>query len=222
MNRLSLATFVRSKCGISGSDTTTIGATGEWADVVSAVDEAYEDIQNSRHDWLFLRTEFSFVTIAQQGEYAYASAPLLLTNFGSWVDDQFTIYKTAITNEQRLCHWKNYDQFRNVYLFGSQRSQYSQPVNICVSPTKSLLLGPIPEDASYTIRGFYQKTPDVMTLDDSTPLLPVRFHKLIAYNAMQLLAVNESATELFDWGSMKGATLQAELEADQLPPIIIL
>lgn len=222
MNRLSLALFVRRKCGISGSNATTIGAIGEWSDVVAAVDEAYENVQTSRHDWLFLRTAFSFTTIAQQGEYAHASAPLSLTDFGSWIDDEFTIYKTAVTNEQRLSHWKDYDQFRNVWLFGSQRSQYSQPTCITISPTKSLILGPAPEDTSYTIQGFYQAVPDVMTADADIPILPVRFHKIIAYEAIKLLGVGEVAAELIDSGEYKRNELQAALEADQLPPITFI
>lgn len=222
MNRLSLALFVRRKCGISGSNNTTINAIGEWSDVVAAVDEAYENIQTSRPDWLFLRTAFSFVTVTQQGDYPYASAPLSLTDFASWIDDEFTIYKTAVTNEQHLSHWKDYEQFRRVWLFGSQRTQYSQPANIVISPTKSLTLGPAPEDASYTVQGFYQKIPDVMTADADIPIFPVRFHKIIAYEAIKLLGVGEVAAELIDSGEYKRNELQAALEADQLPPITFI
>ena len=222
MNRLSIAQFVRRKCGISGSETTTVGATGEWSDVVSAVDEAYEDIQNERPDWLFLRTAFSFVTVAEQAEYAYASAPLSLADFGRWVDDCFRIYKTSISNEQWLTQWRNYDAFRDTFLLGSQRTQYGQPANITISPSKSLILALAPDDTSYTISGYYYKTPDVMDADADIPIIPARFHKLIAYNAIQLLAVNESAAELFEWGKIRSERMNAMLESDQLPPMIFL
>ncbi len=222
MNRLSIAQFVRRKCGISGSETTTVNATGEWSDVVSAVDEAYEDIQNARPDWLFLRTAFSFVTVAQQAEYAYDAAPLSLTDFGRWVDDCFRVYKDSIDNEQWLTQWRNYDNFRDVFMLGTQRTQYGQPVNITISPSKSLILSLAPDDTSYTIGGYYYKTPDVMSVDADIPILPLRFHKLIAYKAIQLLAVNESAAELYEWGNLKSVEMTAMLESDQLPPMIFL
>lgn len=219
MDRLALAQFVRRRCGISGSETTTANASGEWATIVNAVDDAHEEVQLEREDWLFLRKSFSFVTVAQQGEYAPGSAPLSLSDFSSWVDDQFTIYKTSITNERRLEHWKNYDAFRNNFLIGSLRTQYNQPTTIVIAPNKSLVLGQAPEDNSYTVQGFYWRTPAVMASDTDEPIFPDRFHKIIAYKAIMIMAVTESASELFEYGQMKYQEILSQLERDQLPQI---
>ncbi len=217
MNRLSLAKFVRSKCGISGSETSTDNATGEWSDVVSAVDEAYEQVQLEREDWLFLRKPFSFIAVTGQGEYAPSSAPLSLADFSSFVPDEFRIYKDSINNETFLVHWKDYDAFRNAYLLGAMRTQYSSPTDIVISPSKSLILALAPNDATYTVSGFYWRTPAVMTTDTDEPIFPVRFHKIIAYKAIHMLGINEAAAELIDWGHERYAELLGQLERDQLP-----
>ena len=221
MNRLSLSQFVRRKCGISGTDATTVTASGEWANVVSAVDEAYEKIQTEREDWLFLRKSFSFVTVAEQGEYEYDAAPLSLTDFGSWVDDQFRIYKTSIANETWLLQYKDYDTFRNQFLIGSIRTQYSAPTCVVVSPSKSLILGLAPEDTSYTVSGYYWRSPHEMTLDADEPILPSKFHKIIAYKAIEMLGVNEVATELIDYYRSEYVDFMARMEREQLPTMTV-
>lgn len=221
MNRLSLAQFVRSKCGISGSETTTVSASGEWSNIVSAVDEAYEMVQLEREDWLFLRKAFSFTVVAEQGEYAYASAPLSLTDFASWVPDEFRIYKTSIANETFLTHWKDYDAFRDAYLLGSMRTQYSAPTDIVISPSKSLILALAPADTNYVVSGYYWRTPAVMADDDDEPIIPARYQKIIAYKAIEMLGINESAVELVDYGRERYAELLGQLERDQLPTLLV-
>jgi hypothetical protein len=219
MNRLELAQQLRRDCGISGNETTTINASGEWGDVVNWVDRAWRDIQLRHPDWLWMRRSFSFATVAQQSEYAPGSAPLSLADFASWVPNSFRIYKDSIANETRLNHWFSYENFRNRYLIGSLRTSYSQPTEIVISPNRSLILALPPNDASYTVSGDYQKIPTVMTLDTDTPDMPERFHMAIIYRAMFFAGVKESAGELIEAGNLEYRRLLDRLELDQLPPI---
>ncbi len=219
MNRLQLAQQLRRDCGISGSDSTTINATGEWADVVNWIDRAWQDIQMDRPNWLWMRETASFVTIAEQAEYPIDAAPLSLTNFASWVPGSFRIYKDTIGNETILAEWDSYDQFRNVYLIGTNRTSYGYPSSIVVSPTKSLILASPPNDASYTVSGDYHKLPTVLSVDADEPNMPARFHMLVVYRAMKFSGYKESASELLALSKEERIRLTNLLEIDQLPKI---
>lgn len=220
MDRLELAQELRRECGISGSEATTVDASGEWSDVINWIDKAWLAIQNERPDWLWMRKTASFTTVAQQAEYPYASAPLSLTDFAEWVDGTFRIYKTTIADETWLNQWLSYDQFRDAYLYGTLRASYSQPTEIVVSPTKSLILALPPDDTSYTVSGDYRKAPAAMTGDSGVPDMPERFHMLIVFRAMMYFGAKESAAETYDHGQKEYKILRAQLMRDQLPQIV--
>lgn len=219
MNRLQLAQQLRRDCGISGSETTTVDASGEWSDVVNWIDRAWEDIQLDRPNWLWMRTTASFSTVAEQAEYPYASAPLSLTDFARWVPRSFRIYKTSIGNEMILDEWESYERFRDTYIIGSQRTSYGYPSSIVVSPTKSLILALPPDDTSYTISGDYYKVPTVLSDDTDEPDMPSRFHMLIVYRAMEFAGFKESANELITLAQKNIVRMTRLLEDDQLPTV---
>lgn len=219
MNRLQLAQQLRRDCGISGSETTTANATGEWSNVINWIDRAWQDIQIDRPNWLWMRATASFTTVAQQAEYPYASAPLSLTNFAQWVPRSFRIYKTSISNEMILDEWASYEQFRDTYLIGTQRTSYGYPSSIVVSPTKSLILALPPDDTSYTVSGDYYKLPTVLSDDSDEPDMPSRFHMLIVYRAMELAGFKESASEMIAVAQKNIVRMTRLLEDDQLPRI---
>ncbi len=219
MNRLQLAQQLRRDCGISGSETTTVDASGEWSDVVNWIDRAWEDIQLDRPNWLWMRTTASFSTVAEQAEYPYASAPLSLTDFARWVPRSFRIYKTSIGNEMILDEWESYERFRDTYLIGSQRTSYGYPSSIVVSPTKSLILALPPDDTSYTISGDYYKVPTMLSADTDEPDMPPRFHMLIVYRAMEFAGFKESANELITLAQKNIIRMTRLLEDDQLPTV---
>lgn len=221
MNRLELAQQLRRDSGISGEESTTIGATsGEWSDVVNWVDRAWRDIQNEHTNWQWMRATASFSTIAGQAEYPYASAPLSLSNFASWLPGTFRIYKNTIDNELIL-QQLDYRHFRDIYILGTTRATYGYPSAITVSPTKSLILALPPEDTSYTVLGDYQKTPTAMSLDTDSPDMPERFHMAIVYRGMMFAGFKESASELIQLGVTEYKKLIESLEFDQLPNVTI-
>lgn len=221
MNRLELAQQLRRDCGISGSETTTINASGEWGDVVNWIDRAWNDIQIAHDDWMWMRKSFSFSTIAQQAIYAPAGAPLSLSDFGSWMPGTFRIYRDSIQSEIPLNFWHSYDQFRDTYLIGSLRSSYGQPTEVCAGPDKSLILALPPDSTNYTILGDYIKSPTILTLDASIPDMPARFHMLIVYEAMKYAGYKEGANELLMMHSSEKNRLLTLLEIDQLPKMVI-
>jgi len=219
MNLLEMATELREMCGVSGSETTTVSASGEWSVLINAINRAWESIQRARPNWLWMRGTVSFSTVAQQGEYAYSAAPLSLTDFAEWDVDTFRIYSGSVSNEQWL-FYKEYQDFRDHWLFGATRTSYSRPTDFTVSPSKSLIFGAAP-DAVYTVTGDYYKTPSTLSGDSAIPGMPTRFHRLIVYEAMKYAGRRESAIEIIEEARAESYKLRAELEIDQLPRLIV-
>lgn len=219
MNLLQMATELREMCGISGSETTTVSATGEWLVLINAINRAWDAIQRSRPNWLWMRGTVSFSTVAQQGEYAYSAAPLSLTDFAQWDTNTFRIYDGSVSNEQWL-FYQEYRYFRDYWLFGATRTAYSKPTEFTVSPTKSLILGAAP-NAVYTVTGDYYKAPSSLSGDSGEPGMPSRFHRLIIYEAMKFAGRRESAIEIIEEARIESSRMMAELEIDQLPRLVI-
>lgn len=224
MNLLQLVNRTVMESGVTGtsfSNTTVQGATGELLRFTTWVNQAWQDLQNE-HDgnWNWMRSDFSFNTIAQQAEYPYASALLSLTNFASWDKDTFRIYKTSIGNETYLSHLE-YRNFRDQFLIGSLRTSYSYPSRFTISPTQSIILALPPDDTSYVISGQYQTVPSTLSVDADTPEMPTRFHMLIVWGALIAGGWYENAPEMLARGTKEYKKLKAGLEHNQLPAIAI-
>jgi len=224
MNLLQLVNRAVMESGVTGTsvtNTTVQDATGELLRFSTWVNQAWQDLQNE-HDgaWNWMNNEFSFVTVAQQAEYPYASAPLSLTDFGSWNKDTFRIYKNSIGNETYLPHLE-YRYFRDQYQLGTLRTSYSQPSVFTISPSQSIILALPPDDTSYVIAGQYQNTPSTLSADTDTPDMPTRFHMLIVWGALIAGGWYENAPEMLARGTKEYKKLKAALEHNQLPSVTV-
>lgn len=224
MNLLELVNRTVMESGVTGtsfSNTTVQGATGELLRFTTWVNQAWQDLQNE-HDgnWNWMRDEFSFNTVAQQAEYPYASAPLSLTNFGSWDKDTFRIYSTSIGSEMYLEHLE-YRYFRDQFLIGSLRTSYSYPSRFTISPSQSIILGLPPNDTSYVISGQYQTSPSALSADTDTPEMPARFHMIIVWLALIRGGWYENAPEMLALGTKEYKKLTAALVKNQLPAVAV-
>lgn len=220
MNLLQLAQRLRLEVGASGNDSTVSGAVGEWARLVAWCNTAWEDIQRRHLEWNWRRQSISFSTIASQGEYAYAASPLSITSFASWDITRFRVYKTSIGNENFMSYLP-YDRFIDTYRIGTTRTTEGYPNVITVSPINSLLVSLIPNDTSYTISGTYYKGLSTLSNDSDTPEMPDRFHMAIVYLAMMDYGFYEGAPEVVQRAERKFNRIFAQLEVDQLQPLII-
>ncbi len=165
MDYLTLCKRAVIEAGTSGVNglTTTADARGEWLRFVTWVNQAWLDIQTERDDWLFMRKSKAFNLIPNQAEYNITTAPLSITDYGSWVDDSFRIYLTDPNREMRISQMA-FIPFRDTYLIGSLRVSYSMPTVVSVSPTQSLIFA-LPPDSAYTVIADYQRTPQSLTHD---------------------------------------------------------
>lgn len=211
---------------ISGvSPSTTTGQSGRLAKVVNWVAEAWLRIQNHRDDWLWMRGEFSKPTIA--GTSAYTGASWSITDLARFVVDQdsigyfpVTLYKTAtgVADEGPISYIP-YPTYRSRYGRGAQTN--NRPVEYSIGPAGQFLLGPIPDD-DYTVRGEYFKTPQRFAADSDVPTgLPARFHEIITWRALMLLAEHDEAITSITTAANNYSEILNQLENDQLPRITL-
>ncbi len=216
MTFLELCKRLRQEAGISGTGpASVVSQTGELKRIVDWILSADQDVQNKRKNWKFLQNDFSFNTVA--GTQVYSLADVSLTELATWKRDGFRIYLTATgtADEQRLtyCDW---DYFKDVYLFGGNRSVSERPMKFTIKPDKSIAFWPNP-DAIYTCAGEYFKRAQAMTVDSSEPLFPEEYHMLLVWMGLISYAEYEGAQEAYSKGMRNVGPLMAQLEADQLP-----
>lgn len=218
MNLLQLARRLALEVNSTYQGVTTVGLTGEPAQLVQWIQSAWLDIQSAHQDWAWLRKSASFNTVS--GKASYSISDISLTDFGKWDTDTFRIFDTAVgyATEARLSLIE-YDQWRNQYQYGTARTTLAQPTGIAVLPDKSLGLGPVPP-AGYTITGDYYSAPVELVSDLDIPAMPTQHHMAIVYRAMMHYGAFNAAPEVYQRGEQEYNRIIRRVESDRLPEIL--
>jgi len=221
MTFLELCQMVSRESGTaSGSlPSSVVGQTGRLLKIVSWTASAWTQIQNHRNAWLWMRGEFSGTTTAPTAKYMPASWGL--TRHAAWItdDDSATIYlqSAGVADEGPLIHilWKDYRQ-----RFGRGTQVAGKPTHYAISPAGEFCLGPIPDDV-YVVNGEYRKSPQSLTANSDVPEMPARFHELVAWYGLLLLAEHDEGQIHIAMALRRYRDLIGELERDQLGTILI-
>ena len=225
MTFLELCQRMRQECGISGTGpSTVVSQTGNLKRIVDWVNTAWIDIQTTHQDWDWMRASASFPTVASQAMYELGTGTgtvgVSVATFGRWDRDTFRNYVTSVgTNSEVFMGFVHYDTWRDSYMYGAQRSTTTRPIDMSISPTKGIALGP-PPTAGYTITGDYFSAPLDMTLDADVPALPAQFHMAIIYRAMMSYGAYEAAPEVYQRGELEFGKLMRRMTADRVPETI--
>lgn len=212
MTFLALCQRLRQEAGLSGTGPASVlSQTGEMKRIVDWISSAYEDVQNLHATWRFLRTDFSFPTIASTQDYTPAAVSL--TSFGSWIKKDLRIYQSV--NDEDFLEYYPWEIFREAYFFGSHRTQTGRPTVVTVKPNNALALWQIP-DAVYTVSGEYYKSAQSMTANADTPLIPERFQMIIIWKGLMHYGAYTGADEKYAHGQNEYKRLISMLEFDQL------
>lgn len=216
---LTLCQNVARESGIvSGvNPTTVVGQSGDLLKIVNWVAKSWEEIQNDSEAWLWMRKEFS--DSLTQGTKKYSLASLNITDGAAFVEevDAYTVYDPAIgvADEGELIYM-TYNEWKKAYDRGAQTQD--RPSRFSFHPDGSFLVGPIP-DKTYTIRGIYRQETVVLSANADVPDMPVRFHDVIEYRALQFLNEHEEASVGYAGASANYSKLYAALQRDQLPDV---
>jgi hypothetical protein len=220
MTYLEIVNAVRERCGASGGAlTTTVGQTGVSLQYCNWVNDAWFDIQSEYEDWFFMRARFSFDTVNLQQIYTPAQANT--TNFANYKKNSLRIYVKSIgTNSELWLPVREYEYFRNLYLFGAMRNVSQKPVECTIDPlNKNMLLGGIPNSQICTINGEYYTAPQVMSASTDVPSMPAEYHKAIMYKSMMHYAGFDAASEVYQMGEKGYNKYFSQLELNQLPQV---
>jgi hypothetical protein len=180
VNRLAL------ECGVSGPELTDVtGQTGEAQRLVTWVNAAWTDIQNTHQDWDWMRTSASFTTVNGRAEYPLGAgagtAGVSVATFNRWARDTARNYLTSIgTDDEIFMDWIPYDAWRNTYQYGAIRDTVTRPVQFSISPDKGICLGPSPL-VGYTITCDYFTAPTDLEVNADAPTMPAQWQMAIVY-----------------------------------------
>ncbi len=194
--------------------TSVVNQTGEFQRIVDNVSQGWQDLQNERQNWDWMRSSqllgggVSFATISGQAEYQLGTGPgtvgVAADAFASWVKRSFRDQTTTSgVQDQIFLAWISYEAWRNAYSYGAQQTVETRPVAIAVGPNNSICVGPWPTSV-YTLTGDYFRAPAIMTTDTDTPTdLPLQFQIAIVWRACWYYGIYKNAPEVVAKGNTR-------------------
>lgn len=206
----------------AGQPTSVESQTGQLQRLVDYYSDAWENIQNSREDWRWMRKPFTVNTVAGTEAYAFGSctdteAGAVISRFSRWYRHSIKAYlqSTGVSGEYPL-RYIEWDLFRRIYHYGTQNN--GQPAHVSIDPNNKLCLGPKP-DAVYVVGGDFQRSAQILAEDDDEPEMPDEYHMLIVWDALRDYGLATPATEAYVRGETQGKKIRRRLERKQLPPV---
>jgi len=208
MNYLEIARRTNDTTGFQGV-VNSIDSTGYQSTLMSAIKDAYEDIQRYRPDWDWMKT-YRQVNVSD-------------------LKQSYTLEELFAGDTVNLAEWLylNYDyrRMRNIHYDDYMLTDFSgstagEPKLFAIDPaTKGLLISPV--DGPYTLDLHYVRTLDKLVKNTSVPILPARHHQLIVYGAIVKLSTFIGNGTLYDTYSMKYAEGMGQLMREENPAKVI-
>lgn len=226
---LQLCTRLTTRSGAIGTAPAAVtGQTGRQAVAVDCVMHAWELIQNDSTDWSWMQGEIAAVALTIN-DMDYSGANLgISTRFGEFKGDRlapegflylpWTIYDNSIgQSDESALRQISYETWRERY----DRSTHdaNRPTVYALAPhDRSIRFGPKP-DKAYRVRGEYRKSMQTLAADADEPDLPLRFHDIIVWRAIMVLAERDEAPVPVQLAERKYAEMMMALQRECLPPI---
>lgn len=207
--------------GGASSIATTVDQIGRAGRIVGWVKQAWHDIQTHRPSWMWMQKQFEAPLIIGQG--AYSASDLSLARVSKFLaDDMYrraSIYETSkgVADEGYL-RPMTFQNFVPTFGFGEYRTRTGKPQVVSVGEDGLLNFWPKP-DVGYTARGWYKRTPQVLSADSDVPEMPEEFHPAIKWRALILLATYDQGMEQYPMWLVEYRRVMHQLERDQLPEI---
>lgn len=213
MNFLELVTTVRSIAGLHGVGPSSVAtAQGLEGTVVQYVRQSWTDIQNHRPDWNFLKARGSFNLQASKETYSllevFGATP---QNIKSYREKHFVI--TDPNGVKRILTPKHYENYWSDYL---NNTSTGLPSVVSIDPSDlSLNFREIP-DSPYAVSYSYIRSPQILENNTDIPLLPISYHMIIAYKALEKLAAYLGSGETFSEYNLEYTKMLGQLMRDQI------
>lgn len=198
------------------------GQTDRLLRIVRWVRDSWTALQVERSDWRWMKASFS--KSATSGTKSYSASDWSLdARFAEWADlatqslNQWSVYKTADGQDQeRNLIFVPWDRFHATFLIGTYDN--GSPVYFSISPDDEVYLHPTPDD-TYTVRGWYQKSPQILAADSDEPEMPSRYHDAIKYRALIRLCIFDEEYEQVPGFELLGSPYESSLLNSQTPAV---
>lgn len=218
-NFLDLIQMVARESGTIAEDLpqTAIGQTGRIGKIVQWVGLSWNKIQSHHASWRWMHAEFE--ADIEPGMYKYSSLQMGISRFARWVSlpASMSMYDKELgLSDEGFLTPIDYRTFRRIYEIGQQEP--SRPSCFAIGQTNLLMFGPVP-DKTYTVRGEYYKSPQVLVLDTDLPELPTRFRPIIGWYALVLLSQHDEGGFAVQTARQNYFEYLSNLEMDQLENI---
>lgn len=225
MNFLQLSQRLRLEAAIDGSGPTTVvgNTNNEYARVVNWINAAYLDIQSKNDDWNFMWAEFTKTLSASTGEYTALEmthdTPASRVEVSRFNNQSFRYYlaSTGVSGEN-FCCYHPWSFFRDMYQFGSTRTQEGVPSEFSIKPNRNVVFWQIPND-SYVIRGEFYRAATSMSVDADEPIFADEFHLAIVWWAMMNYAGFEETSFQYQHAKNQLDKIMNKMERQERPEI---
>lgn len=181
MDFLRLAQRLSRESGINATGPLTVtGQTGEYKLITDWINEAYMHVLRKPVLWNFMFGQFTFVCQPDIPNGGFLRDYNKIYTVGVPDKDTLTLWDVTENDEWPLEYY-DYALFRQYYDVGEWTD--SRPYQFTILPNGDIRLGPKP-DKAYTVTGDYRASRAYLTVDTSTPLIPVEYHIMLVYKAI--------------------------------------
>lgn len=201
-------------------DTISVTSEGIGLEFVTAVRDAWKDLQRESTNWFFRqKLDQTFTVNASDDDYAMPTG-LETLNYRT-----VTIYETAKTDETPVIYLPYEDwRWKDTVTTSEARPRY-----ITERPDEVLQVWPVPDQA-YTLRFDGVWDIDDMTANDDVPgdtitsgtrLLPVRYDWILVWDAVRRVALAHEDQALYSRADERYRAERARLSEKQMPEIYV-
>lgn len=202
-------------------DIISVTSEGIGLEFITAVRDAWKDLQRESTNWFFRQKLDQTLTInASDDDYAMPTG-LETINYRTC-----TIYLTAKTDETPV-YYLPYEDWR--IMKDTVDTQEARPRYITERPDEVLQVWPVPDQA-YTLRFDGVWDIDDMTANADTPgdtitagtqLLPDRYHWILVWDAVRRVALQHEDQALYTRADERYRAERARLSEKQMPEIYV-
>lgn len=209
MNFLELTNEVGRLCSIQGSISDPSSVVGIQSIIVDSVASAWESLQTYRKDWDFMLRKTYFETVPGQSHYTTAE-----TTASQGYDDLGFYAARGLKTEangplREIPFWSN--------TLPESLGSPGPLARYSIHPSSNEIGFNEPTE-SEKVLFTYTKTPQILKNGTDIPEITVRWHKLIVFKALELMAVYMGNGELYQKYSMEYAQYLGELMRMSIPP----
>ena len=191
---------------------------GYAADVKRFIQQAWEEVQLAREDWLWMQREAMFATVSSTGVYAWSdmleeaggsrSIPPD-TGFRSWL----THRRWYVGDDGQHLRKINYEVWRR---YNKVETAQGKPQVYAIGTDDKLYFRPVPDDA-YEIEVVFQTGVQPLENNADIPNMPSAYHQLLKWRAVMLAHGFDTDAESTQYAAVQYANYNDNLLRSQSP-----